>query len=441
MHMDTFLQAFNRLGLIQWDGIEQDIAWGHVTSLVGLSRPSIEGPIFIYRAPCLIGGQPSHRVRLMATTNSGPEPLLEEIASHFEDLADPVRFEPWRLLAIDTSRGRSRNRELHHPCYILVDFCAFRSFGLRPHGVIEMVLGQEEFSFPTVLPMAVNVVVLGDFLAPLLLTGLQGLQWQAWLNGDLLGLPLVTCQEGFFIQVQVWCGPTLMQNMMIAAPLLVSTLHLDMDAMPDTSFVRVTTYIPGGNTLISSRMLTVTCLRTMMETSVLGELRRRFRDLRLVGFRVVPVHPAASWNAPILTTDKDKMVLVYDDGELQLDAVVLLRLSLLPFFGEGAIYCPRRLRKRDLVAQLGLEVPCAANGSACMCYVNSVELTNAGESEVKDGDYIWCLHASPDMGREIEILSVASPSLASVEENVGPAVPELAAPQGLIGSAHYCQCA
>ena len=199
-----------------------------------------------------------------------------------------MQFEPWRLLAIDTSRGRSRNRELHHPWYILVDFCAFRYFGLRPHGVIEVVLGQEEFSFPTVLPMAVNVVVLGDFLSPLLLTGLQGLQWQAWLNGDLLGLPLVTCQEGFFIQVQVWCGPTLMQNMMIAAPLIVGTLHLDMDAMPDTSLVRVTTYIPGGNTLISSRMLTVTCMRTMMETGVLGELQRRFGDLRLVGFRVAP---------------------------------------------------------------------------------------------------------------------------------------------------------
>ena len=63
-----------------------------------------------------------------------------------------------------------------------------------------MVLGQEELSFPTVLPMAVNVVILGDFLAPLLLTGFQG---QAWLNGELLGLPLVTCQEGFFLQVQV----------------------------------------------------------------------------------------------------------------------------------------------------------------------------------------------------------------------------------------------
>ena len=160
------MRPLARLGLSQWDGIEQDIAWGHATSLMGLLRPSIDGPIFVYRAPCRIEGQSPRRVRVVTTTASGPEPILEEIASHFEDLADLVQFEPWRLLTIDTSRGRSRNRELHHPCYILVDFCAFRSFGLRPHGLIEVVLGQEEFSFPTVLPMAVNVVVLGDFLAP-----------------------------------------------------------------------------------------------------------------------------------------------------------------------------------------------------------------------------------------------------------------------------------
>ena len=90
---------------------------------------------------------------------------------------------------------------------------------------------------------------------------------------------------------------------------------------------------------------------------------------------------------------------------LQLDAVVFLRLHLPPFYGEGAIYCPRRLRKRELVAQLGLQIPCERTGSACMCYVNSVELTNGVDAEVEDGDFIWCLHASPDMGREIEILS------------------------------------
>ena len=45
MHLNTFLQAFNRLGLTQWDGIEEDIAWGHVTSLMGLARPCMDGPI------------------------------------------------------------------------------------------------------------------------------------------------------------------------------------------------------------------------------------------------------------------------------------------------------------------------------------------------------------------------------------------------------------
>ena len=35
--------------------------------------------------------------------------------------------------------------------------------------------------------------------------------------------------------------------------------------------------------------------------------------------------------------------------------------------------CPRRLRKRDLVVQLGLQIPCAENGDECMCHVNSVE--------------------------------------------------------------------
>ena len=226
-----------------------------------------------------------------------------------------------------------------------------------------------------------------------------------------------------------------MQNMLVAAPLICGTLHIDM---PDTPLVRVTTYIPGGNTLISSRELSVTCQRSMMETCALKELRSRFGDLRVVGFRVIPVHPVFTWNAPFLTLNKEKMVLVYEDVVLQLDAVVYLRLHLPPFYGEGAIYCPRRLRKRELVAQLGLQIPCERTGRACMCYVNSVELTNGVKAEIEDGDFIWCFHASPDMGRDIEVSSVASPSHASEEEVVGPTVPDMAAPPELIGSAHHC---
>eukprot|EP00434_Breviolum_minutum_P037644 symbB.v1.2.033388.t1/scaffold4123.1/size58836/8 len=95
MHLNTFVQDFNRLGLTQWEGIEEDVAWGHVTSLMGLARPSIDGPIFIYRAPVQLGGPSPFRVQLMATAGSSPEPLLSALAARFEDLADPAQFEPW----------------------------------------------------------------------------------------------------------------------------------------------------------------------------------------------------------------------------------------------------------------------------------------------------------------------------------------------------------
>ena len=197
--------------------------------------------------------------------------------------------------------------------------------------------------------------------------------------------------------------------------------------MTDTSLVRVTIHIPGGNTPISSRVLSVTCPRTMLEIWALRTLRSRFSDLREVGFRVIPVHPAVTWNAPILPLNKEKMVLIYEDVVLQLDAVVLLKLHLPPFYGEGAIYCPRRLRKKDLVAQLGLQIPCHRTGSECVCYVNSIELTNGADAEVEDGDVIWCFRASPDMGHEIETLSVGSPSLMPLrQKGLPPFMPEFA---------------
>ena len=54
-------------------------------------------------------------------------------------------------------------------------------------------------------------------------------------------------------------------------------------------------------------------------------------------------------------------------------------------------------------------------------------VTHIGTLTVEDGDFIWCFHACPDMGRDIEVLSVASPSHASEEEVVGPTVPDMAA--------------
>ena len=48
-YTDEFLQAFRNLGLDPWAGMEMDVAWGHATLRYGLHRPSIVGPIFVYR--------------------------------------------------------------------------------------------------------------------------------------------------------------------------------------------------------------------------------------------------------------------------------------------------------------------------------------------------------------------------------------------------------
>ena len=64
------------------------------------------------------------------------------------------------------------------------------------------------------------------------------------LGENWLGAYVMVNQEGFFLQVQVWCGPTLMQNMVVAAPLFTSTLYFDLEAMADTSLVRVTFLFP-----------------------------------------------------------------------------------------------------------------------------------------------------------------------------------------------------
>ncbi len=64
-YTDEFLQAFSNLGLDQWTGIEMDVAWGHVTSQYGLHRPSVTGPIFVYRVCTTLRWTTPPRVQIL----------------------------------------------------------------------------------------------------------------------------------------------------------------------------------------------------------------------------------------------------------------------------------------------------------------------------------------------------------------------------------------
>ena len=88
MNLDAFLQAFNRLGLAQWEGIEKDLAWGHATCLMGLARPSIDGPICIYRAPV----QPGRSLIPFHSISFGFAVVVHDLSVGVGSNASPVKF-------------------------------------------------------------------------------------------------------------------------------------------------------------------------------------------------------------------------------------------------------------------------------------------------------------------------------------------------------------
>ena len=137
---------------------------------------------------------------------------LAPIAGQHPDLRDTWADGGWQLCAIDATRGHSRDRSLMHPCYILIQVDDYWVFNHRPHGLLELVLGSLDLSFPCVLPQMINFPVLQAFLSPLLPQGLSCLSLQMWHNGAAVDYQLVSCFNGFFIQITVEVNSILMEN-------------------------------------------------------------------------------------------------------------------------------------------------------------------------------------------------------------------------------------
>ena len=123
----------------------------------------------------------------------------------------------------------------------------------------------------------------------------------------------------------------------------------------------------------------------------------------------------------ILRSQKEKVVTVYTDDVLKLNAVVLLHLRFPPYDEEGAIYTLRRLRLHTLIGQLGLEVVCGQNGDNCLCYINGIELTKDSEAAVEDAAFIsgWMLPLT--VADEVEVVSIADSTSVHSLVTIGPA--------------------
>ena len=114
-----------------------------------------------------------------------------------------------------------------HPCYVLIHADDYWVFDQRPHGLVELVLGDLEISFPCILPQMINFPAVQTFLSPLVPGDLGCVGMQMWHNGNVLDFALVTCVDGFFVQVTVTCGRAIRDNIVAAAPIVVPQLHID----------------------------------------------------------------------------------------------------------------------------------------------------------------------------------------------------------------------
>ncbi len=337
-------------------------------------------------------------------------------AGQFSDLRDSWTDEAWHLTTIDSTRGHSRDRSLMHPCYVLIHADDYWAFNQRRDGLIELVLGDRDLSFPCVLPQMINFPTVQTFLAPLVPEALACISLNIWHNGAALDFRLVSCFAGFFVQVTVSCGRAIMDNIIMAAPIVTPHIHIDTLVLPDPQLLQVTAFVPGGDTLISSRSVTVVQRRDRVFAVLDTVLKQRFPDMLHVGFEILTVHPSAKWLDATFSPHKEKGVIVYSDEFLRPAAAVLLRLSLPPHDAEGAIYVPRRLRLSALVRQLGLSRLCGQDGVNCLCYINGIELTNEIDAAVEDAAFIHCWMLPLAANEEVELVSVEdTASLRSVE--------------------------
>ena len=87
----------------------------------------------------------------------------------------------------------------------------------------------------------------------------------------------------------------------------------------------VTAFVPGGDTLISSRSLTMIEKRDRVFTILDSMLRQRFTDMRYVGLLLLTAHPSSKWMDPAFSPQKEKVVVVYSEEVLQGSASVLLQ--------------------------------------------------------------------------------------------------------------------
>ena len=344
-----------------------------------------------------------------------PEEILSDIAHWYSDIHDEWEQVTWWLCRVHDSSRTSSQPVLAVTNYVLVYENDFLAADMRPHGLIELVFGEDLFVFPTFLPRWINLSILQSFLEPMVSRTHFGLTLQGFYNGGIIGHRLLRCVNGFFISVHFLSTPFLLSELYHSAPLHAATLH-SVTEYPSANEVRWSIVcIAGGYTLISSRIYGRTDVHA--EVVLTGGLHQRFPDLVEVNFDLVKVHGSTSSLDPVVNHAKVHYVLAVIEED-PVESIVVLKLDLPPYVDIGAIFVPTTLTKNRLIAQTGIDMVCGPAGEICACYHNGYELLSGEETTAYDGDFFACwLEAEPQKVTSIAAEGNPAGRLPTVESN------------------------
>ena len=157
-----------------------------------------------------------------------------------------VQVTTWWLCRVHDFSRSSRQQVLALTNYVLVQGDDFMMADMRPHGLIELVLGHRQIVFPTFVPRWINLPILQTFLAPLVSRTHFGITAHGSYNGDRIGNRLMLCESGFFIQLHIQATGFLLGELYSNAPLQAMTLHAASYHPSAYDVRRSTVHIAGG---------------------------------------------------------------------------------------------------------------------------------------------------------------------------------------------------
>ena len=366
--------------------------WNEAEATYGICRPGVDdGAVCLHRQTTeRVAIGPEEWELIPVGHNMPPAVILEDIARVYRDIGDQWSALTWWLCRIHESSVLSAMPILGYANYVLVLENEYVNLGRRPHGLMELVCGDDSYLFPTVLPEWLNWPLLQAFLEPISHCNHFGMGMMGFYNGDRLSQRLVQCNSGFFVQVHYISTVFFLRELLHGARVLANTLHVTEVHPAARRVRRSAVFIAGGASLLASRYYETMDFHE--RRVIMGDLRNRFPDLTDKNFDLVPVHSSMSDIDPVASFVRQRFVLApfEEEGEAALLVSVILKLDLPPYQKTGAIIVPPVLRKDNLVMQTGVYLICGPIGELCTCYHNGLELRSDRQVRVHQGDFFVC---------------------------------------------------